>query len=78
MVMKLRKINLVQKKLLNHVKNYVINLLILMNLMKNIINLSTILQNLNILNLKKRKAVFLQTKKNDKICKRLKVYRWSL
>ena len=27
---------------------------------------------MNILNLKKRKVVFLQTKKNDKICKRLK------
>ena len=33
------KNNLVQKKLLNHLKNYVINLLILTNLMKSIINL---------------------------------------
>ena len=33
------KINLIQKILLNHLKNYVINLLILTNLMKSIINL---------------------------------------
>ena len=33
------KINLIQKKLLNHLKNYVINYLILANLMKSIINL---------------------------------------
>ena len=37
------KINLIQKKLLNHLKNYVINLLILTNLMKSIINLWIIL-----------------------------------
>ena len=33
------KINLIQKKLLNHSKNYVINELILANLMRSIINL---------------------------------------
>ena len=56
------KINLMQKKLLNHLKNYIINLLILTNLMKSIINLLIILQNLNIINLKKSQLVFLQTK----------------
>ena len=33
------KINLMEKKLLNHLKNYVINKLIFANLMKSIINL---------------------------------------
>ena len=33
------KINLILKKLLNHLNNYVINSLILVNLMKSIINL---------------------------------------
>ena len=37
--------------------------MILVNLMKSIINLWMILQNLNIINLKKSKVVFLQTKK---------------
>ena len=68
------EINLIQKKLLNHLKNYVINLLILTNLMKSIINLWMILRNLNIINLKKSQVVFLQTKKNDKICKKFKRY----
>ena len=36
LVMTKIKINLIQKKLLNHLKNYVINLLILMNLMKSV------------------------------------------
>ena len=56
------KINLIQKKLLNHLKNYVINLLILTNLMKSIKDLRIALKNLNIINLKKRMVVFLQTK----------------
>ena len=46
MVIKVIKINVIQKKLLNHLKNYIINLLILTNLMKSIINLRIILQNL--------------------------------
>ena len=68
------KINLIQKKLLNHLKNYVLNLLILANLKKSIINLWIMLQNLKNLNLKKSKVVFLQTKTNEKICKRFKGY----
>ena len=39
------KLKLIQKKLLNYLKNYVINLLILTNLMKSIINLKIMLQN---------------------------------
>ena len=39
------KLKLIQKKLLNYLKNYIINLLILTNLMKSIINLKTMLQN---------------------------------
>ena len=53
-VIKVIKINLMQKILLNHLKNYVINLLISANLMKSIINLGIILKNLNIINLKKK------------------------
>ena len=70
LVMTKIKINLIQKKLLNHLKNYVKNLLILMNLMKSIINLSIMFYNLNIINMKKSQVVFLQTKKNEKICKK--------
>ena len=61
------KLNLIQKILLNYLKNYIINLLISTNLMKSIINLRIMLQNYKILNLKKREVVFLQTKKNDKM-----------
>ena len=43
LVMMKIKINLIQMKLLNHLKNYVINQLILANLMKSIINLWIIL-----------------------------------
>ena len=43
LVMMKMKINLIQKKLLNHFKNYIINYLILANLMKSIINLWIIL-----------------------------------
>ena len=43
LVMMKIKINLIQKKLLNHLRNYVINQLILANLMKSIINLWIIL-----------------------------------
>ena len=39
LIMVKTKINLIQKELLNHLKNYIINLLILTNLMKSIINL---------------------------------------
>ena len=68
------KINLIQKNLLNHLKNYVINLLILANLKRSIINLWIILQNLNNINLKKSQVVFLKTKKNEEICKRFRRY----
>ena len=64
LVMVIIKLNLIQKKLLNHLKNYVINLLVLTNLMKSIRNLRIMLQNLK--NKKpKIKAVFLQTKKKN-------------
>ena len=46
------ELKLIQKKLLNYLKNYVINLLILTTLMKSIINLKIMLQNKKILNLK--------------------------
>ena len=39
------KLKLIQKKLLNYLKNYVINLLILRNFMKSIINLKIMFQN---------------------------------
>ena len=52
MVIKVIKINLIQKILLNHLKNYVKDLLILTNLMKNIINLRIMLQNLKNINTK--------------------------
>ena len=55
------KIKFNTEKLFNHLKNYVINLLILTNLMKSIINLRIMLQNLENIN-PKIKAVFLQTK----------------
>ena len=57
------KVNLIQKKLLNHLKNYVINLLILVNLKRSIINLWIMLKILRILNIIKRKVVFLKNKK---------------
>ena len=57
------KVNLIQKKLLNNLKNYVTNLLILANLKKSIINLWIMLKILKILNIIKRKVVFLKTKK---------------
>ena len=60
------KINLIQKKLLNHLKNYAINLLILTNLKRSIINLWIMLKILKILNLIKIKVVFLKTKKKKK------------
>ena len=66
MVMVIIKLNLIQKKLLNHLKNYVINLLILTNLMKSIINLCIMLQNLENVNMT-IKVVFLQTKKKKKM-----------
>ena len=65
MVIVIIKLNLMQKKLLNHLKNYVINLLILTNVMKSIINLRIMLQNLENIN-PKIKVVFLQTKKKMK------------
>ena len=65
MVIVIIKLNLMQKKLLNHLKNYVINLLILTNVMKSIINLRIMLQNLENIN-PKIKVVFLQTKKKKK------------
>ena len=43
-MMMMIKLKLIQKKLLNYLKNYVINLLILTNLMKSIINLKIMLQ----------------------------------
>ena len=61
MVIKVIKINLIQKILLNHLNNYVINLLILTNLVKSIINLRIMLQNLKNIN-PKIKVNFLQTK----------------
>ena len=61
MVIKVIKINLIQKILLNHLNNYVINLLILTNLVKSIINLRIMLQNLKNINAK-IKVNFLQTK----------------
>ena len=63
MVKLIIKINLIQKKLLNHLKNYVINLLILVSLKRSIINLWIMLKILKIIDLKKSKAVFLKTKK---------------
>ena len=65
MVIKVIKVNLIQKKLLNHLKNYVINLLILTNLMNSMINLRIMLQNLKIIN-PKLKVDFLKTKKKKK------------
>ena len=67
-------INLIQKKLLNHLKNYVINLFILTNLKRNIINLWIILKILKFINVKKSYAVFLKTKNNGNICKRFRRY----
>ena len=60
MVIEVIKINLIQKILLNHLKNYVINLLILRNLMKSIITLCIMLQDLKNINTK------LKTKKKKK------------
>ena len=60
------KVNLVQKKLLNHLKNYVINLLILANLKKSTLNLWIMLKILKILNIIKGKVVLLKTKKKKK------------
>ena len=65
MVIKVIKIILIQKNLPNHLKHYVIKLLILMNLMKSIINLHIMLQNLKNINLK-IKVNFLQTKEKWK------------
>ena len=44
-MMIMTKLKLMQKKLLNYLKNYVINSLILTNLMKSITNLRIMLQN---------------------------------
>ena len=53
-----KKLKLIQKKLLNHLKNYIINELILANLMKIIINLRMMLKGLKIIRLKKSQVVF--------------------
>ena len=70
MVIKVIKINLIQKELPNHFKNYIINLLILTNLMKSIINLRIILQSLKNIN-PKMKVNFLQTKEKWKDMKEI-------
>ena len=64
-------INLIQKRLLNHLKNYIINLLILTNLKRNIINLWIILKILKFINVKTKNQ---KKKKNGKICKRFRRY----
>ena len=66
MVMVIIKLNLIQKKLLNHLKNYVINLLILTNLMKSIINLRIMLQDLKNINPKLKKNFSKNQKKKWK------------
>ena len=66
LVMIIIKVNLIQKKLLNHLNSYVINLLILANLKRSIINLWIMLKILKILNIIRRKVVFLKTKKKKK------------
>ena len=53
LVMMIININFIQKKLLNHLKNYTINLLILMYLKRNIINLWIILKISKFINVKK-------------------------
>ena len=63
LVMIIIKVNVIPKKLLNNLKNYVIDLLISANLKRSIINLWIMLKILKILNIMKRKVVFLKTKK---------------
>ena len=66
------KVDLIQKKLINHLVDYVRNSLIPANLLKSIINLWVMLRVLKIIRPKKSQVVFLQTKKNEKICKKFK------